>query len=75
MSKRKYRFIVKDYEALKAAYPKAVTETIVHAHSYSYLAKLADCGLQIPGVEIEGDQQFIDFTGIKEPVDKIAEEQ
>lgn len=73
MSKRKYVFNVTDYAALKEKYPKSVTETVVHSHSYSYLAKLADCGLEIPGVEIEGDQGFIDFTGAKDAPD-IANE-
>lgn len=66
MSKRKYKFSVNDYAALKEAYPKAVTETIVHSHSYSYIAKLLDCGLAVPGVEVEGEQGFIDFAGAKE---------
>lgn len=61
MSKRKYKFSVADYEELKAAYPKAVKETVVHTHSYSYIAKLLDCGLPVPGIVVEGEQTQLEL--------------
>lgn len=62
MSERKYKFKVTSYEELKAAYPKAVTETVVHSHSYSYIARLLDCELPVPGVEVEGVQTQLELN-------------
>lgn len=62
MSSRRHKFKVTDYAALKEAYPKAVKETVVHTHDYSYIAKLLDCELPVPGVEVVGDQTQLELN-------------
>jgi len=51
MSKRKHKFRVTSFADLAAAYPLAVTEETVvkQKANYSYVAKLLDCELPVPG--------------------------
>ena len=61
MSKRKYRFKVTDMEALKAEYPTAVESIHIPARTeskpvYTIIAKLLDCGIAVPGIEIIEDE-------------------
>jgi hypothetical protein len=64
MSKRRHKFKVIDYEALKAAYPKSVREetVVVQRPIYGYIANLLDCELPVPGIEVEGDQTGLNLN-------------
>lgn len=64
MSKRKHKFTVTSFADLAAAYPLAVTEETVvkQKANYSYVAKLLDCELPVPGIEVEGTQMQINLT-------------
>lgn len=61
--KRRYKFKVIDIDALAAAYPHAIEETIIPARverkvSYSYIAKLLDCNLPVAGIEVETESDI-----------------
>lgn len=58
MSARRYRFEKLSQEqllALEAKYPNAVATITIKKPVYSIIAKLLDCGLEVPGVTIIGD--------------------
>lgn len=60
MTKRRYKFTVTDIDALAAAYPHAIEETIIPQRierkvSYAYIAKLLDLNLPVAGIQIESD--------------------
>lgn len=60
MSKRRHKFTVTDINELAKAYPQAVTEKIIPETkelkpNYSIIAKLLDCQLVVPGIEIFED--------------------
>ncbi len=57
MSKRRFRFKMTSHEALMAFCPKAVTSTVIPAHTeykavYEVIANLLECGLDVPGIEL-----------------------
>lgn len=56
MSKRRFKFTITDADALKAAYPNAVTitqRTIVDVEgNYKMIAALLEAGVEVPGIEI-----------------------
>lgn len=57
MSRRKHTFIVKSFEDLAKAFPLAVTEKVIpekreQKADYAYIAKLLDCKIVVPGIEI-----------------------
>lgn len=61
MSKRRYKIVITDIEVLAVAYPKAVEEVEIPASIkkkavYTVIAKLLDCGLEVPGIEIVLDE-------------------
>jgi hypothetical protein len=57
MSKRKHHFTVTSFAELAKAYPLAVTEKVIpevreQKADYAYIAKLLDCKIAVPGIEI-----------------------
>ena len=61
MSIRRYKFTVTDFTALQAAFPTAVAKKIIPEHVeyeavYSIIAKLLDCGLTVPGIELAEEE-------------------
>ena len=57
MSKRKHHFTVTSFADLAKAYPLAVTEKVIpekreQKADYAYIAKLLDCKITVPGIEI-----------------------
>jgi hypothetical protein len=57
MSKRKHKFVVTSFADLAKAYPLAVTEKVIpekreQKADYAYIAKLLDCQIVVPGIEI-----------------------
>lgn len=57
MSKRKYSFTVNSFEELAKAYPHAVIEKVIpekreQKADYAYIAKLLDCQITVPGIEL-----------------------
>lgn len=69
MSKRKHTFIVKSFEDLAKAYPHSVTEKIIpekreQKADYAYIAKLLDCKIVVPGIEVTDAEA----EAVKEPV-------
>jgi hypothetical protein len=70
MSKRRYKFTVTNIQELANAYPKAVNSIEIPARTelrpnYAVIAKLLDCDLPVPGIEIE---KAVEEEG-PEPVD------
>lgn len=60
MSKRKYRFKKMSQEQLETLgekFPKAVQTITTRKPVYSMLAKLCDCGVEVPGLEMADDAQ------------------
>lgn len=60
--KRKYKFSVNDYAALAEKYPLAVRTIEVKKPNYAYIAKLLDCQLPVPGIELEGEQTQLNLN-------------
>lgn len=55
MSRRKYHFSKPTPEgiaALAERFPKAVRTTTIHRLNYSVVAKLLDCGVPLPEIEL-----------------------
>lgn len=62
MSKRRYKFKVTNLDALAKAYPKAVKDVVIpekiipasteRRADYPIIAKLLDCNLPVPGIEL-----------------------
>lgn len=62
MAKRKHKFIIHSFDELKAAYPLAVKETILRTHNYPYIAKLLDCKLIVPGIDVLDAETQLDLV-------------
>lgn len=57
MSKRKHTFTVSSFADLAKAYPLAVTEKVIpekreQKADYAYIAKLLDCKITVPGIQV-----------------------
>ena len=57
MSKRKHHFTVTSFADLAKVYPLAVTEKVIpekreQKADYAYIAKLLDCQIVVPGIEL-----------------------
>lgn len=60
MSKRRYKFNITDINELAKAFPQAVNEIHIPASTelkpnYPIIAKLLDCKLAVPGIELIDD--------------------
>lgn len=62
MGKRKHKFKVHSFEELLDKYPLAAETKTIYSANYSYIAKLLDCQLEVPGIEILDSQTQLDLV-------------
>lgn len=63
MSKRRYKFQVENIEELERAFPQAVKvveipATIEKRARYDIVAKLLDCGIEVPGIQVTSGADY-----------------